>query len=246
MVHHCACAHVVGCCCNGNRRSRWGGQLDVVFPSRRDEAATPTGPTVRRVRHPFGGRQAAESDDYSVMSWIFAATSAAAGSTGPADMAMSLVMSPSTLILPAMKACMPGLRVALDQDRLGRDVVDRDRQVGALEVAEVHLELAVGGVHVGVDGLVAERHLGDDLVHPHDVCRGRSAAGVLLADGLGRIDPLLGQEHVLRHRDPPVIGSARAAGTGPAHRSAGRAIGARATLIATARACPGRRSEEPG
>ena len=44
---------------------------------------------------------------YSVMALIRAATSAVDGSDTPPWRARSLAMSPSTLILPAMNACMP-------------------------------------------------------------------------------------------------------------------------------------------
>ena len=63
----------------------------------------------------------------------------------------------------------PGLRVAVDEDRLGGGVVERDGEVGVLEVADLHLHLAAGGVQVGLDGAVAEGDVGDDLVHPHGV-----------------------------------------------------------------------------
>ena len=43
----------------------------------------------------------------SVIPWMAAASFWADGSIGPACMAISLVMSPCTLILPAMKACIP-------------------------------------------------------------------------------------------------------------------------------------------
>jgi len=67
--------------------------LDAVFPSRRDEAAAPADP--------------ADVVRYSVISLIRCATCCAVGSGGADCMAISLVISPCTLILPAMNACMP-------------------------------------------------------------------------------------------------------------------------------------------
>ena len=64
----------------------------------------------RQWRRPRGcrvGWRRPGADRYSVSSAIRAASSAAAGSTAPDCMAISLVMSPWTLILPAMKACIP-------------------------------------------------------------------------------------------------------------------------------------------
>ena len=152
----------------------------------------------RGLERPPRRRQRWGSGRYSVISWIFAAISAWTGSGVPCCMAMSLVMSPCTLILPAMKACIPACGLPVHEDRLGRGVVERDGEVGVLEVARVHLELATGGVHVGVDGAVAERDLGDDLVHPDGVGRRRRLALVLLADLLGRLEPFVGQE-LVRH-----------------------------------------------
>ena len=80
--------------------ARWGGLPYVVFPSRRDGAATPTGSDPE-----YAFRTAAQ--DYSVIAWMRSATVAAVGSVAPADSAIILVMSPWTLILPAMNACMP-------------------------------------------------------------------------------------------------------------------------------------------
>jgi len=94
----------------------------------------------------------------------------------------------------------PGLRVAVDEDRLGGRVVEGDGEVGGVEVTEVHLDVATRGVHVGVDGAVAEGDLGDDLVHLHGVRGGSTASGGFLADLLGCFEPLIGQERVLRHR----------------------------------------------
>jgi hypothetical protein len=59
---------------------------------------------------------------------------------------------------------------------------------------------------VGVDGALAEGHVGDDLVHLHRVRRGATAAAaVLLTDLLRGIDPLFGQE-LVRHRGLLVSG----------------------------------------
>ena len=109
-------------------RARWGGTPDAVFPSRRDEAAAPAGSAHRRLPGPRTAVPAGDGahDDvrpgaegarpvttvldrpavpsYSVISLIFAVTS---GSGGAADeSAMAFVMSPCSLILPAMNACM--------------------------------------------------------------------------------------------------------------------------------------------
>ena len=101
---------------------------DAVFPSRRDEAAAPAGSALffrRRgaapsedVLAPHEGRTGAPRDQIAtppapaaqaVISWIFLVSS---GSTGPLCMAMALVMSPCSLILPAMNACMAACGLA--------------------------------------------------------------------------------------------------------------------------------------
>ena len=70
-----------------------------------------------------------------------------------------------------------GLRVLIDEDRLGGRPVDRDGEVGALELTEVHLdspsEVSMNTLIVAV----AERRVGDHLVHAHRVGR-RAGAGV--------------------------------------------------------------------
>jgi hypothetical protein len=105
---------------------------DAVFPSRRDEAAAPAGsahflsPELLR-SHNDEGRPAEEAPlvrlrsrswsvgdqrdpaGYSVISWIFLVSS---GSGGPLCSAMALVMSPCSLILPAMNACMAACGLA--------------------------------------------------------------------------------------------------------------------------------------
>lgn len=75
----------------------WGGQPDVVFPSRRDEAATPTGQVGLRLH----------KEAQSVISLIAAAASAATSVVMELCIAISFIMSPSALIRPAMKAWVP-------------------------------------------------------------------------------------------------------------------------------------------
>src|SRR5262245_53412973 len=95
---------------------------DAVFPSRRDEAAAPAGSALFFVldlnekgapsRAPF------DFDDepawcpppsYSVIAWIRWVSS---GLGGPLWSAMALVMSPWSLIFPAMNACMAACGLA--------------------------------------------------------------------------------------------------------------------------------------
>src|SRR5690606_14632100 len=107
------------------RQRRGGGRLRGGLPRRRRRRLPR--PAVRRLRavepparrgRP-GGRPrqrpgsgaglltAPATAQSAVISLILAAISAAAGSGVPCCIAISLVMSPCTLILPAMKACMP-------------------------------------------------------------------------------------------------------------------------------------------
>ncbi len=136
----------------------------------------------------------------AVISWILAAISAGRRVRGARLHGHHLGHVALHLDLAGHEGLHPGLRVAVDEDGLGRGVVERDGEVGVLEVADVHLDLAARGVHVGLDGAVAERDVGDDLVHPHGVGGRRRLPGVLLADLLGRLEPLVGQERVLRPR----------------------------------------------
>ena len=73
----------------------------------RSPPATHAGSRAALDSPPSQGTQRRRAADYSVISLICLATSAAAGSGAPDCIAMSLVMSPWTLILPAMNACMP-------------------------------------------------------------------------------------------------------------------------------------------
>jgi len=98
---------------------------DAVFPSRRDEAAAPAGSALPVLAldqyakgHPAGPsllrrtRRPAETErrsDYSVISWILAVSW---GLGGPVCKAIALVMSPWSLILPAMKACIAACGLA--------------------------------------------------------------------------------------------------------------------------------------
>ncbi|MEZ5269214.1 MAG: MFS transporter [Microthrixaceae bacterium] len=80
------------------------------------------------------------------------------------------------------------LWISVHEDGLGRRVVECDGEFGIPEVAQVHVHLTGGGVHVGVDGPVAERHLGHDLVHL-DLVRGAGLVGTqILSDLLGFFD----------------------------------------------------------
>src|SRR5262249_10045764 len=62
--------------------------------------------------------------------------------------------------------------------------------------------LAVGGVHEELDVAVTERHAGDDLVHLDLVTDRGRLTGVLLTDGPGLVQPLVGQER-MRHGAQP-------------------------------------------
>src|SRR5262249_60153268 len=62
--------------------------------------------------------------------------------------------------------------------------------------------LAVGGVHEELDVAVTERHAGDDLVHLDLVADRAGLTGVLLTDGPGLVQPLVGQER-MRHGAQP-------------------------------------------
>ena len=94
---------------------------------------------------------------YSVISRSRVATSAAVGSGAAPWRAISLDMSPSTLIRPAMKACIPACGIALHQDGLGRGVVEGDGEVDELDVAQLELDRALARVEMGVDGARCRR-----------------------------------------------------------------------------------------
>jgi hypothetical protein len=98
---------------------------DAVFPSRRDEAAAPAGSARFTFSAGFAGflvengrwaplrgtpiERRDRAPSYSVISWILLVSS---GFGGPLWRAIALVMSPWSLILPAMKACIAACGLA--------------------------------------------------------------------------------------------------------------------------------------
>ena len=92
------------------------------------------------------------------------------------------------------------LGVAFHEDRLRGGVVERDLEIGRVDVALVELQAAVGGVDVGIDRIITEGDVGDHQVHPHLVRHRPGAAFVLLADLARLVYPLVTQEGVLDHR----------------------------------------------
>ena len=130
----------------------------------------------------------------AVISLILLAISTACGSGAPACSAIIFVMSPSTLILPAMKA-------------FGRRIVERHGEIGVLKRTEVHVHGAFGGVHERVEVAIGNisRYIGDDLVHAHDVGGRRQRPFGLFANALGFGNPFWGQELVLGHWDSPLL-----------------------------------------
>ena len=92
-----------------------------------------------------------------------------------------------------------GLGVALDEDRLGRVVVDRDLEVLLVQVPGVQDELTARRVHVRQDVVLGEGHVGHHEVHAHLVGDRRRLALVLGADLAGLIQPFVAEERVRRH-----------------------------------------------
>ena len=142
------------------------------------------------------------------MSFTRRHTSAAAGPAAPRApelcRAIILVMSPSTLIRPPRNALMaawvsPSTRMAFACRTEGQ------RQVRMLEVTGVDLQPAGGGVDVGVDDPVAERHVVYHLVHPDAHRNGGNLVLELGPDLAGLFEPFVAQERVLSHRDHPLL-----------------------------------------
>ena len=80
------------------------------------------------------------------------------------------------------------LRILFDEQRPGRDIVDRHGHIGVGQVAMLKFDLARRRVEMGVQGAVAERHFSDDLIHAHGHDR-RDSSRELLSDLFGRLDP---------------------------------------------------------
>ena len=135
--------------------------------------------------------------DQIVISLIFSASATAAGVGWRLLHGHHLGHVALDLDLAGHERLHPGLRVLLHEDGLGGVVVDGHGEVGVLELAEVEVDLAVGGVHEDPDvGAVVERGAGDDLVHADRVGgRGLRWTG-LVAETLGLVHPLLAEEFV--------------------------------------------------
>ena len=132
-------------------------------------------------------------------------------------------MSPSTLTLPDMNACITAAWSS-DERGPGGGVVHRQGHVRGRQQAQLERGLPAAGVEVGLDGAAAGRVADDAGSRPRRAER-REAVPVLVADGLGGVDPLLAEE-LVSHRSAPRIGypigaagAAVAPTSGAAHRS---------------------------
>lgn len=95
------------------------------------------------------------------------------------------------------------LLVLVDEDRLCGLVVERDGEVGVVDVVDSEHKVARAGVQVSVPAAVPERYCCHDEIHPHADRRLWSATRELCLKLASLLCPLIAQKRERRHLTPP-------------------------------------------